>query len=88
MCFVGVTTITAGVLSIRDIFWPLTSKTGQPMITGYLDSALMAIFIVGVVLVVFDAARRWMAVLQGAPAPEEAFGEPVTAGGDIKMGCC
>ncbi len=88
MCFVGVTTITAGVLSIEDIFWPLTSKTGQPMITGYLDSGLMVIFIVGVVLVVFGAARRWIAVLQGAPAPEEAFGEPVTAGDEIKMGCC
>jgi hypothetical protein len=58
MCFVGVTTVTAGVLSIRDIFWPLTSKTGQPMIAGYLDSGLMTIFIVGVVLVVFSAARR------------------------------
>jgi carbon starvation protein len=88
MCFVGVTTVIAGVLSIRNIFWPLTSKTGQPMITGYLDSGLMAIFIVGVVLVVFDAGRRWIAVLHGAPAPEEAFGEPVSAAGDIKMGCC
>jgi len=88
MCFVGATTITAGVLSIKNIFWPLTWKTGQPMITGYLDSGLMAIFIVGVVLVVFAAARRWIGVLRGAPAPEEAFGEPVTEGGEIKMGCC
>jgi len=88
MCFVGATTITAGVLSIKDIFWPLTSKTGQPMITGYLDTGLMAIFIVGVVLVVFSAVRRWIAVMQGAPAPEEAFGEPVTGSGEIKMGCC
>ena len=88
MCFVGATTITAGVLSIKSIFWPLTLKTGQPMITGYLDTGLMAIFIVGVVLVVFAAARRWIAVLQGAPAPEEAFGEPVGGSGEIKMGCC
>ena len=88
MCFVGVTTISAGVLSIRDIFWPLTSKTGQAMITGYLDSALMTIFIVGVVLVVFNAARRWIAAAHGVPAPKEAFGEPVNAAGEIKMGCC
>jgi carbon starvation protein len=88
MCFVGVTTITAGVLSIKNIFWPLTSKTGQPMITGYLDTGLMAIFILGVVLVEFGAVRRWIAVLRGAPAPTEAFGEPVTASGEIKMGCC
>jgi carbon starvation protein len=88
MCFVGATTITAGALSIKNIFWPLTSKTGQPLITGYLDTGLMTIFMLGVVLVVFGAACRWIAVLQGAPAPAEAFGEPVSAGGEIKMGCC
>ncbi|MGO9012914.1 MAG: hypothetical protein ACLQPN_22690 [Bryobacteraceae bacterium] len=36
----------------------------------------------------FDAARRWIAVLRGAPAPEEAFGEPVNDAGEIKRGCC
>jgi hypothetical protein len=87
MCFVGVTTVTAGVLSIKRIFWPLTSMPGQ-VFTGYLDSTLMAIFVVGVILVVFDAARRWIAALRGAPAPEEAFGTPVTAEGEIRMGCC
>jgi carbon starvation protein len=87
MCFVGVTTITAGVLSIKNIFWPLTSIPGQ-VLTGYLDSVLMTIFIVGVVLVVFSAVRRWIAVLNGAPAPREAFGPPLTAAGEVKMGCC
>jgi hypothetical protein len=48
----------------------------------------MAIFIVGVVLVLFSAIRRWIAVLNGAPAPQEAFGPPLTAAGDVKMGCC
>ena len=87
MCFVGVTTVTAGIQSIKNIFWPLTSKPGQ-VFTGYLDSALMAIFIAGVILVVFDALRRWLAVLNGAPAPAEAFGPPETAAGEIHMGCC
>jgi carbon starvation protein len=87
MCFVGVTTVTAGILSIKNIFLPLTAKPGQ-VLTGYLDSALMIIFIVGVILVVFDAARRWIAVLNGAPAPQEAFGPPLTEAGEVKMGCC
>ncbi len=87
MCFVGVTTVTAGVLGIKNIFWPLTSKPGQ-VFTGYLDTILMTIFIVGVVLVVFDAVRRWIAVLKGAPAPQEAFGPPLTAAGEVRMGCC
>lgn len=86
MLFVGITTVTAGVLSIRTIFWPLTSKPGQ-VFTGYLDSTLMGIFIIGVVLVLFDAARQWIAVLRGAEPPAEAFGPPVT-GDQIKMGCC
>jgi len=43
----------------------------------------VAIFIIGVLLVVFDAAavdRRH----DGAEPPAEAFGEPVTAGGDVR----
>jgi carbon starvation protein len=88
MCFVGVTTITAGVLSIRNIFWPLTSKPGQ-VFTGYLDTTLMGIFILGVVLVVFDAARRWIAVLNGAEPPVESFGAPAVEEREtVKMGCC
>jgi carbon starvation protein len=87
MCFVGVTTLTAAVLSIKNIFWPLTLKPGQ-VFTGYLDSILMGIFIVGVVLVVFDAVRRWIAVLNGAEPPAQAFGPPVTADNEVKMGCC
>ena len=87
MCFVGVTTVTAGVLSIQTIFWPLTSKPGQ-VFTGYLDSTLMGIFIIGVILVLFDAGRRWIAVLKGAAPPAEAFGAPETAEHEVKMGCC
>jgi carbon starvation protein len=87
MCFVGVTTVTAGVLSIENIFWPLTFKPGQ-VFTGYLDSVLMTIFIAGVILVVFDAALRWIKTLNGAPAPRDAFGPPLTTAGEVKMGCC
>jgi carbon starvation protein len=87
MLFVGVTTVTAGVLSIRNIFWPLTLKPGQ-VFTGYLDTTLMGIFIVGVILVLFDAARRWIAVLRGAAPPAEAFGPPVITKEQVKMGCC
>lgn len=89
MCFVGTTTLTAGVLGIETIFWPLTkSSNPQQVFTGYLDSILMAIFILGVVLVLIDAIRRWVLVLKGAPAPKEAFGPPLTATGEVKMGCC
>ncbi|MGA2134731.1 MAG: carbon starvation protein A [Bryobacteraceae bacterium] len=87
MCFVGVTTVTAGVLSVRDLFWPLTHMPGQQL-TGYLDSILTLMFIAGVLLVVTSAVRRWIAVLRGAPAPTEAFGPPVNTEGEVRMGCC
>jgi len=86
MAFVGITTVTAGVFSIHDIFWPLTSQPGKE-VQGYLDSILMSMFILGVVLVVFQAARRCIATLRGEPIPAEAAGPPVIAD-TPKMGCC
>jgi carbon starvation protein len=88
MVFVAVTTLTAGVLSIKNIFWPLTKVAGKAF-QGYLDSTLMVIFIVGVVLVLFDATRRCVKTLRGEAIPVEAFGPPeVTVAGAPKMGCC
>ena len=86
MLFVGVTTLSAGVLSIRDIFWPLTQTPGKAF-QGYLDTALMVVFITGVVLVVFQAARRCLATLNGQPLPVDASGPPVPPDGP-KMTCC
>ena len=86
MLFVGVTTLTAGVLSIKNIFWPLTKVPGK-MVTGYLDSILMAMFVAGVLLVLISAARRCWMTLQGAPIPKQAFGPPVVDG-EVRMGCC
>jgi carbon starvation protein len=86
MLFVGVTTLTAGVLSIQNIFWPLTKVPGK-MFIGYLDSILMAMFVTGVILVLFGAGRRCWMTLHGAPIPKQAFGPPVVDG-QIRMGCC
>jgi carbon starvation protein len=85
MCFVAVTTLTAGVLGIKTIFWPLTHQAGKEF-QGYLDSTLMTIFIVGVVLVLIETGRRCWKTLHGAPIPEEAFGEPEKE--LVMRGCC
>jgi carbon starvation protein len=77
MLFVGTTTITAGILSVKNIFWPMTYRPGvQDRIVGYLDSVLMVIFIVGVVLVVFNAFVRVWRTLSGEPVPATSFGSP------------
>jgi carbon starvation protein len=87
MMFVGTTTLTAGVLSIKNIFWPLTKKPGF-VFQGYLDSTLMAIFVTGVVLVLLNVARRCWLTLHGEPIPKEAFGPPVAGEGLPSSGCC
>jgi carbon starvation protein len=83
--FVGITTVVAGVLSIRTIFWPLT-HAAQTAVQGWLDTALMTIFIVGVVLVVGDSCQRIWKTLHGVPIPEEAFGRADESA--VKMRCC
>jgi carbon starvation protein len=85
MCFVGVTTLTAGVLSIKNIYLPLAQKPGFRF-QGYLDATLMVIFVVGVVLVLIESGRRCWKTLHGTPIPEEAFG-PVGKE-EVKMACC
>ncbi len=85
MCFVGITTLTAGVLSIKTIYWPLAHTPGKEF-TGYLDTTLMVIFVVGVIIVLFEAGRRCWETLHGAPIPQEAFGAPELT--EIKMSCC
>lgn len=86
MLFVGVTTLSAGVLSIRNIFWPLTAKP-ETAFQGYLDSTLMTLFVAGVVLVLVNVARRCWLTLNGRALPREAFGAPVTPDG-VPLRCC
>jgi len=88
MLFVGVTTIIAGVLSIKNIFWPLTLQPAT-RVTGYLDTTLMTIFVAGVMLVLLDAGHRCWLTLRGNPIPQEAFGPPtIAAGMPVRGGCC
>lgn len=84
MCFVGVTTLTAGVLGIKTIYWPLTQTPGKQF-QGWLDTVLMCIFVLGVILVLIESGRRCWKTLHGAPIPEEAFGPVVH---EEKIACC
>jgi carbon starvation protein len=66
LSFLSVTTLTAGYMSIRDIFWPLT-KSPIPLIytQGYVDSIAMAIMLICAVVIFTAAVRRWVLVLSG-----------------------
>jgi carbon starvation protein len=66
LAFVATTTLSAGVLSVRDNFWPMavgpdTSRHFQ----GYLNTALTVIMMVCVVLILASAVWRCTQVLRG-----------------------
>jgi carbon starvation protein len=75
LAFVSVTTLTAGVLSVRDNFWPMaTGPDPSRHFQGYLDSALTVIMMVCVVVILSNAFWRCTQVLRGriAIVPEPA----------------
>jgi len=83
---IGATTVTAAWMSIGRIFWPMTHNPATAL-QGYLDSFLMSFFVLGVVLVAIESARRIHATLHGKPLPEDACG-PEVQKGSVPMRCC
>jgi len=74
LCFVAITTLTAGFLSVRDNFWPM-AVGGDPalQVQGYVDSVCTVIMMICVVIILGSAARRCLMVVTGrAPALETA----------------
>jgi carbon starvation protein len=86
MLFVGVTTLTAGIEGIANIFWPLTRKPATAF-QGYLDTILMVLFVTGVVLVLVNVAIRCWRAAHGESPPKEAFGPPSSTEG-VPLRCC
>jgi len=79
MTFVVVTTVTAGVLSIRDNFWPMTAHPDAGIrIQGYLNSGLTAVMLVCVAIILGAAAWRWRQAV--AAVAFARAGARVTAG--------
>jgi carbon starvation protein len=74
LVFLATTTLTAGYMSIRDNFWPLTLRADPALrIQGYVDSIATAIMMVCAIVIFASAVRRWIKVLSGkSPALELA----------------
>jgi carbon starvation protein len=75
--FVLVTTVSAGVLSIRNVFWPMAMHPGSE-VQGWIETSLLAIFIVGAVVIVGSAGVRCIRTLRGVapPSQEDIVNEP------------
>jgi carbon starvation protein len=66
MCFLATTTLTAGYLSIRDIFWPMAIGANASVhVQGYVNSICTAIMLVCAVIILCATAYRSIAVLRG-----------------------
>jgi carbon starvation protein len=74
LAFVSITTLTAGVLSVRDNFWPMAigpdvTKNFQ----GWVNTSLTIVMMICVVVILSNAVWKWRRVLRGAePLPVEA----------------
>jgi len=73
--FVLVTTVTAGTLSIRNTFWPMAMHPGTAL-QGWIETSLLAIFIVGSIAIVGSAALRCIQTLRGVIPPSAEVEEP------------
>jgi carbon starvation protein len=66
LCWVAITTFTAGYLSIRDNFWPMTfSADPTVQTTGYIDTGCTVFMMVCAVIILAATARRSVRVLTG-----------------------
>jgi carbon starvation protein len=73
LSFVSITTLTAGVLSVRDNFWPMAIGPNPARhFQGYMNTTLTVIMMVCVVVILANAIWKWMQVLSGRvqPVPE------------------
>jgi carbon starvation protein len=66
LAFVSVTTLTAGVLSVRDNFWPMAIGAATELrFQGFLNTTLTVVMMVCVIVILSNAAWRWTQVLRG-----------------------
>ena len=66
LCFVTITTLTAGYLSVRDNFWPMTASPNASLhIPGYVNSVCTVIMLVCAVIILAATTRRSLSVLSG-----------------------
>ena len=62
----SITTLTAGVLSVRDNFWPMAIGPDPARhFQGYLNTGLTVMMMVSVVVILVNAAWRCVRVLTG-----------------------
>jgi carbon starvation protein len=70
MLFVGVTTLTAGFLNIKNIYLPQT-KVPETYVPGLINLFLTVCIIVSVFVIVFNAIPKWLAAFRKGHSQED-----------------
>lgn len=63
MAFVATTTITAGVLSVQNLYLPM-SRVAETRVAGTVNAAVTSALLVGVLVLLVGCAARWVAILR------------------------
>jgi carbon starvation protein len=63
LCFVAVTTITAGVQSVITIYYPL-SQTPATRVTGLVNMIVVSLLLFGVAFIIIGSINRWLGLLK------------------------
>ncbi len=71
LCFVGVTTITAGVESVRTIYYPM-SLDAATRVTGLVNLIVTSVLLCGVAFIIAGSASRWLTLLKARDASATA----------------
>lgn len=61
LVFVGTTTISAGILSVRNIYYPMV-QVAETQVTGWINLLVTSALIVGITFVIAGSVRRWVAI--------------------------
>jgi carbon starvation protein len=66
LCFLTITTLTAGFLNIRDNYWPMAIGQDPALTTqGYVNSICTAIMMLCAIIILIATSHRSLSVLTG-----------------------
>jgi carbon starvation protein len=63
LCFVGTTTITAGIQSVLTIYYPM-SQIAVTRVTGLVNMIVTSLLLCGVVFIIIGSFTRWLSLLK------------------------
>jgi carbon starvation protein len=77
LSFLSVSTLTAGVMSVKNQYWPMAVGPNTALnVQGMVQSVLTVSMMIAVVVILTAAVRKWFQVLTRGDAPGLAVDQP------------